>query len=131
MEECRRASRMMPALFVGACAAIVLPVHAADGPTKTLEISMLMHQGYASEHCGVFPANAVLEYSLRTPYEVDFNLHHHGDTETVYPVKAVVAVRYDGQLTLSHAGQYCFQWRNLVDQSADFSIQLQYAVTPG
>lgn len=128
-DECRSGRKKARWLLVAVATSFAAIAIEAAEPTKHVDIPMRLHEGYSSEHCAEFAARAVLEYTLETPSEVDFNIHHHAPTETVYPVKARVGSRYSGKLELPHAGQYCFQWRNLADQSADFSIRLNYTVS--
>lgn len=129
MDECRLARKTALSLLAAVTSVLVAVSIEAAEPAKHVDVPMRMHEGYSSEHCAEFAANAVLEYTLETPSEVDFNIHHHAPTETVFPVKAVVNSRYSGSLELPHAGQYCFQWRNLADQAANFSIRLNYTVS--
>src|SRR5262249_9051288 len=71
----------------------ILALAALAGPAsaETLDLAMEAHKGYFSERCIDLGKGQRLSYQLRTPYAVDFNLHHHpGSGETVFPERLLL-----------------------------------------
>lgn len=93
-------------------------------------IPMQMHKGYSSERCIKVQQQSLLSFSLETPFQVEFNIHHHTDTSTEFPVKRLVQSSYSQSLTLASAGEYCFMWMNPASRPTDYSIDLQYTLAP-
>jgi hypothetical protein len=97
----------------------------------TRAIAMQKHQGYFSEHCVELQAHARLAFDLHSPYPVDFNIHHHSQTATEYPVRQRLDGHYQSALVLPSGGEYCFMWENPESRANDFTIRLHYTVTAG
>jgi hypothetical protein len=117
------------ALATGIAAAVYgLAAPGAAGPSRpadAFDVAMQLHQGYFSERC-VELAVATLRFEIDSPHPVEFNIHHHTETSTDFPVAARVEEHFAGTIELASPGEYCFMLRNLEDRAADFTIRLSY-----
>ena len=110
-----------------ACAS---PVARGGTPAEqTLDIPMKAHRLYFSERCIEVSAGDRLSFAVETPYPADFNIHHHTETATEYPVRRRIEERDQGTLVLAGGGEYCFMWQNPESRSGDYTIRLSYSVT--
>ncbi len=89
---------------------------------------MRAHAGYFREHCIELQAGKSLAFSFTTPHPVDFNIHHHTDTETTYSVRQAVERELVLTLPIGDSGEYCFMWKNPADYPAAYPIELRYQV---
>lgn len=101
----------------------------AGGKSVEREISMESSAGYVAEHCiWVKPGN-VLDYETKAPFAVNFNIHFHTANDVVYPVKEDKVLEHEGQVVVESKGEYCFMWKNIAQQNADYKIALHYKIT--
>lgn len=97
----------------------------------TLEFHMASVTNYMKEACVDFARGSTLQYEFEAAYPVDFNIHHHTETTTEFPVKLRIEGLHKGKLPLPEGGEYCFMWKNPIEQPDDFVIVLRYrADTP-
>jgi hypothetical protein len=111
-------------------AVFALGTSARSAAAETLELPMLAHKGYFSELCIDVGKGQRLAYELRTPYAVDFNLHHHPDGGgTVFPERLPLRSQHSNELTTESAGLYCFMATNLDNRPETFVLRVSYEVS--
>lgn len=113
-----------------AVALLLLVGALSAGPVLANEVvrsePMRAHEGYFREHCTQLQSGQTLDFRVVTPHPVDFNIHHHTDSDTTYPVRQPVQRELATSLAITDSGEYCFMWRNSGDYPADYSIDLTY-----
>jgi hypothetical protein len=96
---------------------------------ETLELLLAAHKGYFSERCIELSTGQRLSYELRTPYAVEFNLHHHPHGgETVFPERLRLESHHSNELVAQSSGPYCFMATNLDDRDQPFVLRVSYGV---
>lgn len=124
-----RVFRVNPgSIFHAASLALVALVVAAPLSAEQVQHSapMAAHEGYFREHCLELQAGQKLDFRFTTPNPVNFNIHHHSETDTTYPVRQQVESELTTTLPIADSGEYCFMWRNLADYPAAYPIELTY-----
>jgi hypothetical protein len=97
---------------------------------ETVDLVMEAHKGYFSERCIDLGKGQQLSYELRTPYAVDFNLHHHPHGgETVFPERLRLESRHSNVLIAESAGPYCFMATNPDNRAGKFLLRVSYEVS--
>lgn len=71
----------------------------ADAYQDAYSFSVDMHGAVHAmgEQCTVLDQGGVVSFSFSSEYPVDFNIHHHGESETVFPIKLNEQTSYQGQ----------------------------------
>jgi hypothetical protein len=87
------------------------------------EVPMQAHAGYSSERCLTLDERR-LSVEFESPVPVEFNVHHHTDTATEFPVPKRVTTSYSGTVSISERGEYCFMWMNDAAHDAPFVLEL-------
>ena len=128
VSEYARTSNLTRCLAIAGCMLASPMSHAAASQEQVLSIPMQKHQGYSSERCVVFAGSTRLRFSFSSDYAVNFNLHHHTETTTEYPVGKSTERDFSTSVTLPDGGEYCFMWENPQSQSTEFSISLRFSV---
>lgn len=123
---------MKPWCFVVALTtALSTPAPAGDSPFQHSEtISVQPNRGYFTEHCLNLGPRQRLEYRMRSPFPVDFNVHYHGPDETAYPVAKQQARNQSGTFEAAGEGTHCFMWTNREDREKAYRIELRYKIAP-
>jgi hypothetical protein len=95
--------------FAFALAATAAFGYASDNDDVVV-VSATLEAGKFHEECARLQAGQKRSYSWRSSAPVDFNIHYHGDSEVLYPVKRD-AMRGDGGTFTAKIGQdYCWMW---------------------
>ena len=117
-------------MFILVLLSAPVSILATEGSTaKSLEISMQPHKHYFSEHCLMLEKGQRLGYQVHSAYPLDFNIHHHLNNSTEFPVKDWLDSHSSKhELTVNSSGEYCFMWKNPEQRKAAFNIQLDYQV---
>jgi hypothetical protein len=93
---------------------------------------MEAHRGYSGERCLELSKGMTLKYELRTPYAIDFNLHHHPATgPAVYPERLRFSSQHANEIVIESSGTYCFMATNPEDRSQPYAVTVTYDVTGG
>jgi hypothetical protein len=127
-------SRRLPSIRAGALTAIAFAGAAAAGVAEAapveqaVEVPMRAHASYFSERCIALQARDRLTFTVETAHAVDFNVHHHTDSATEYPVRRRVDDLFTQTIVAAGGGEYCFMWTNPERRPGPFTIRLHYAV---
>ena len=115
------------ALILLALLILFIPLPAWSG-IQSQEIPMQHHAGYFREKCLQLNVAQQIHYSVKTSHTVEFNIHHHSETDTFYPVKHQLREFTEDTLDVGADGEYCFMWTNISDAGIDYTIILEYEV---
>lgn len=110
-------------LPVALVATLSSPVPAGDAPFDW-QIPMEPHPGFYVEQCLNLEAGETLDYRVRSPHPVDFNIHYRDDRDTLYPIRINHITRHDGRVRARINGRYCFMWINNERQRTSYRIRL-------
>ena len=116
---------------VALTAALGTPASAGDSSFQHSEtISLQPNPGYFTEHCLRLDPGQRLEYRMRSPFHMDFNVHYHGPDKTAYPVAKQQARNQSGTFEAAGQGTHCFMWTNREKRDDAYEIELQYSIDP-
>jgi len=97
-----------------------------DAAGERLRVQLQSHASYSFERCVEARAGQWLQLRFDTPQAVDFNIHHHAQSGTEYPLKQRVSGILDERVMLAADGEYCFQWINPNNLDAAFAFDFSY-----
>lgn len=78
------------------------------------------------ERCYLFEASGVVGFSFSSKHPLDFNVHHHGDEATEFPVRLSNEASYQGQFLAEADQEYCFMWENKVFNHDKWLVSLEF-----
>lgn len=94
-------------------------------------VTMIGVANYFREVCREFSAGDKVEYRFTSAHPVNFNIHHHPNSSTVFLLKKESLAELSGNFTAATNDHYCFTWTNLVELGAqEWDVQLQHRVSP-
>jgi len=83
-----------------------------------------------SERCDVFEYGGAVSFSFSSPYPLDFNVHHHGELTTSFPVKLSDQTTYQGVFIAEPNEEYCFMWQNKTSKDAKWTVETHLTINP-
>lgn len=106
-------------------------VHASE-PSETLagpqQHTFRMHGAVHAmiERCYLFEASGVVGFSYSSKFPLDFNVHHHGEETTEFPVKLTNEASYQGKFLTEANHEYCFMWQNKTFSHEHWLVSLEF-----
>jgi len=85
----------------------------------------LLEGAAMTEICGALDANAVVEWQVKSPSPVDFNIHYHQGEEVVYPTRQNGVSKLTDRLTATTAETYCWMFTNPAQTPTVITLDLQ------
>lgn len=82
------------------------------------------------ERCEVVGQRARLRVTFDSPYRVDFDIHHHTDTETFWPLKLSGVSEYTGEIIADAGIEYCFNFVNKTLRSEPWTFPVTVEIAP-
>lgn len=82
------------------------------------------------EQCRVIEMGGVVSIQFISEYPVDFNVHHHGENETQFPVRLSDVNTYQGEFIAEPDHAYCFMWENKTARTQAWTIDMRIDVLP-
>ncbi len=83
-----------------------------------------------SEQCAVYPNGGVVNFEFLSKWSLDFNVHHHTDKTTEYPVKLSSVSNYQGSFVAEPEAEYCYMWLNKSERRDQWKITLDHQAQP-
>lgn len=93
---------------------------------KEFSIRMGIDPGYTTEKCVNLEEGARVNYRFDSPHPIDFNIHVHTATETLYPVKVESTASYTATLEVEKSQEYCFTWVSKTRTKQDWFFDFSY-----
>lgn len=110
------------------CAA--MPAAAADQEfDHSLKFPMQNYAGHFREHCMELQAGQALHLAVSTSHPVQLNVHHHGESGTVFLLDEVVADSRSRTVRVPDHGDYCLEVRNPDNRPSGFDLRLHYRIS--
>lgn len=106
------------------------PSIAADLHGQLLEMPMEGYAGHFREHCMDIESGQTLRLSIRSPYPVRVNVHHHADGSTTFLLDELIEALEQEAIGISSAGEYCLEVRNPESRPTSFDLQVEYQLSP-
>ncbi len=107
----------------------LIPQSHAANELKSLKINgddkveiALTHSGI-HEECIRVNQNQTLEYVFEASKPLDFNLHHHIDSEVIYPISETGITSLNGAFNPEIRKAYCLMWTNNQAESVDLAYR--------
>jgi hypothetical protein len=94
--------------------------------SKNADILMRAGADESWEECFKFKAGDTLDYSLRSPQPLNFNIHYHRENTVNYPVKTTLHEQTSGSFTAPETDTYCFMWGNTEQQKKSFVVHFEF-----
>ena len=109
----------------------VVLAHDADAYQDAYSFSVNMHGAVNAmgERCTVLDQCGVVSFSFSSHYAVNFNIHHHDETETSFPIKLDNQTNYQGEFLAEPNKEYCFTWQNKNYREAAWAVLTHVDVT--
>ena len=85
----------------------------------------LLEGAAMTEICGPLDANAVVEWLVKSPSPVDFNIHYHQGEEVIYPTRQNGVSNLTDRLTAATAETYCWMFTNPKATPTVITLDLQ------
>jgi hypothetical protein len=85
----------------------------------------LLEAAAMTEICGPLDANAVVDWNVKSPSPVDFNIHYHQGEEVVYPARQNGVSKLNDRLTVTAAQTYCWMFTNTAQNPTVITLDLQ------
>jgi hypothetical protein len=77
------------------------------------------------EVCGALPRGARVDWQFAAAAPMDFNIHYHLASETVYLVKQAAVSTLQSRFEAPRPETYCWMWTNLSASSVKLTVRLQ------
>jgi len=78
-----------------------------------------------TEICGALDAKAVVDWLVKSPSPVDFNIHYHQGEEVVYPTRQNGVSKLTDRLTVTAAETHCWMFTNPKTTPTVITLDLQ------
>src|SRR5690606_36230233 len=101
---------------------------AADDGWQLRDAHMGRGKHHFSEFCTEVGKGQALQVEFETPHRVDFNIHYHTDTETLFPVRELVEGEAAFEITANEGGEYCLMFTNTERRPETLLIRTRYRV---
>lgn len=85
----------------------------------------LLEGAAMTEICGSLDASAVVDWTLKSPSPVDFNIHYHQGEEVVYPTRQNGVSKLSDRLTVTAPQTYCWMFTNPAQNPTVITLDLQ------
>ncbi|BES70611.1 hypothetical protein RE428_16290 [Marinobacter nanhaiticus D15-8W] len=95
---------------------------------KEFSIRMGIDPGYTTEKCINLEEGARVNYRFDSQYPVDFNIHVHTATETLYPVKLESKANFSSTLDVEKSQEYCFTWKSGTRTEQEWFFEFAYTL---
>ncbi|WP_148863535.1 hypothetical protein [Marinobacter fonticola] len=82
--------------------------------------------GYFTEKCLPVNEGAEILYRFNSPYAVNFNVHVHTETETLFPVLIDNIDQHQASLLASDDQEYCFTWKTTAKAAETWVLNFSY-----
>lgn len=100
----------------------------SNAASEHWDVTMQTARHYMHEQCIEIDKGRRLAYRITTPRPVDFNIHHHSEAGTDFPVKTMIERSLEGELAIPQSGEYCFMWQNPRQTPEAFTVELDYQI---
>ncbi len=95
----------------------------ADG--QKLKFPMQNYTGHFREHCMTLSSGQTFKLTVRTPYPVKANVHHHTRYKTLFLFNRMFGDAESESVTTKAGGEYCIEVTNVENREAGFEVQLE------
>jgi len=112
------------------CCAVYAQDDKKDNVTGKLSVDMHGAVHAMVERCYVFEQDSNVSFSFASQYPLAFNVHHHGNSGTEFPVKRESETIYQAEFKSKADHEYCFMWENRIFREAQWVFDLFFTVTP-
>lgn len=119
--------RLGAVVLAASCAVGAFAANAAD-EWQQQAVPMVGVQNYMREQCIKFNSGDVVQYRFESEYEVNFDIHYHPDSGTLFKERKDAVKELSGEFTSEAAQAYCFTWRNKTEIDKEWEITLHYQV---
>lgn len=106
--------------------ATALAAHSGTWQVRDARMGAPKH--YFSEFCTPLGQGQILQVEIETPHRVDFNIHFHTATDTLFPVREAVEGTAVFEITAKAGGEYCLMFTNPERRPEEFFIKTRYRV---
>lgn len=125
-------STFLPALVV--CAPLIVTdlaqAHSDDSNDNKNNISVKLNGviNAMGEVCRMFEHGGVVNLEYSSQYPVNFNIHHHSETGTTFPIKHEGKTEHQDSFIAQPGREYCFMWENKTHRDTGWTVELLYNV---
>lgn len=117
-------------LMLAATSTFVANVACAEDGWQESSIPMVAPKGYAREKCMKLNEGDQVHYRFSSINPLNFDIHYHPDTETLFKIKKENVSAFSGEFTSDAEQSYCFTWKNPREYAAAWDVKLEYRVLP-
>jgi len=82
------------------------------------------------EHCELVETSGLVSFSFNSRFPVAFDVHHHTDHETFYPIDVAGVTRFSDQFLAEGGREYCFHFVNEQFHHDRWSFTVQFDLLP-
>jgi hypothetical protein len=105
-----------------------MPVIANANEWQQQAVPMVGVANYMREVCMKFDAGDVVQYRFESEHEVNFDIHYHPDSGTLFKERKDAVTQLAGEFTSEASQPYCFTWKNKSELDQEWNIALHYLV---